>query len=185
MAAYTGGYDARRRVEVDGLGELAWIVSLCCFVLALWGPPMVASRWWRADRHWDGLELAYLVTTVPFSLVTLWAMAGDGGTSVGPSWSISLPVWLTLVAATMVLAAMLFSRGRRKPAHADFRREGTADPGLAEERIGRLDPARARHLLEQRAEAIATLQRRGIIDTAEATDLNSRPLHRLQDDVYR
>lgn len=78
MSAYVGGYDARRRIEVDGLGELAWIFSVCCFVLALWGPPMVASRWWRAERHWDGLELLYLVTTVPFSLVTLSANEGAG-----------------------------------------------------------------------------------------------------------
>ncbi|MEG9517854.1 hypothetical protein LZ318_29760 [Saccharopolyspora indica] len=185
MAAYTGGYDAQRRVQVDGLGELAWIFALCCFVLALWGPPMVAYRWRRADRHWDVLELAYLVTTVLFGLITLGAMAGQDGIDVGALPWISLPVWLTLLPAAAVLVAMLFSRGRRKPTPAYFRREGTADPALTEERIDRLDPARARRLLEQRAEAVATLRRRGLIDNAQATALTSRPLGRFHDDVYR
>lgn len=144
---------------------------------------MVATRWWRAARHWNGLELAYLVTTVPFSLVTLVVMVREDGIGMGSL--ISLPVWLTLLAASVVLAAMLLSRGRREPVLASFRREGRADAGLAQERIAWLDPARAGHLREQRAEAIATLQRRGLIDDAEATDLSSRPLDRFHDDVYR
>lgn len=179
MSAYVGGYDARQRIEVDGLGELAWIFSVCCFVLAVWGPPMVASRWWRAERHWDGLELLYLATTVPFSVVTLIAMKGQDGTDVWSFPLISLPVWLTAVPAAIVLMAMVASRGRRRRIADHFRREGTPDPALANDLIARLDPARREYLIDERAAAIVTLQRRGLIDGAQVSDLASRPLGSL------
>lgn len=172
-----GGRDPWRRVEVAGLGELADDVAAWCFAIALLGPPLILWRWWRSRRHWDGLEVAGIVTSLVAGILTLGGMASASGVDVLGFAPVSLPVWLTVALAALVGASVaVASRGRRVPFRRYFQVTGAADPQRVGVLVDALEPRRREKLLDERRRAIARLRDRGLIDAARADAVRSLPL---------
>ncbi|NIK59373.1 hypothetical protein [Kribbella shirazensis] len=146
-----------------------------CFAVVLVGVLAAAYRWLRTDRHRDAKEIGYLVATVACGAVALGQLVSERG--VDAFAAPSIPVWAAAGLAAVLLAAMLlFSRGRRVPVPRDFRRVEAPDPKRAIALVEALEPKKRDKLLEERRRAIARLQERGLIDAAEAAQLESLPL---------
>lgn len=146
-----------------------------CFVVVLIGVLVVGFRWLRTDRHRDALEIGYLVATVACGALALGQLVSER--DVDAFAAASIPVWLAAgIAAVLLGAVLLFSRGRRVPARKDFLRVATPDPQRAIELVEALDAKERDKLLSERRRAIARLQERGLIDAAAAVQVGSLPL---------
>lgn len=153
-----------------GVPMTAW-----CFVVVLVGVLVAAVRWLRTDRHRDAKEIGYLVATVACGALALGQLVSDRG--VDAFAAPSIPVWAAAGLAAALLAAMLlFSRGRRVPVPSDFRRIEAPNPQRAIGMVEALESKQRDKLLGERRRAIARLRERGLIDAAEAAQVESLPL---------
>lgn len=158
-------------------GPLADPVTTWCFVVVLLGVAWVAYRWLGTRRHSAGLEIAYLVATVACAAIALWQQSSARDIDVLAFAPLSIPVWAAGAIAAVLLAAMLlFSRGRRMPTPKHFRVIGAPDQQQAIELIAALAPGVRDKQLDERSRAIARLRERGLIDQTQAAHVESLPL---------
>ncbi|MFC7622919.1 hypothetical protein [Microlunatus sp. GCM10028923] len=155
--------------------DLGIPITAGCFVVVLAGVIGIGYRWWSSHRHSTGLEIGYLIAAVGCGGIALWQLGTDRGVpGFAPA---SLPVWLTVAAAAVLLAAvLLFSRGRRVPVPRHFRAIGPPDPDRAAGLVAGLEPRVREKLLDERRRAIGRLRDRDLLDDAAAADLESTPL---------
>ncbi len=146
-----------------------------CFAVVLVGVLAVAVRWLRTDRHRDAKEVGYLVATVACGALALGQLVSERGVDAfAPP---SLPVWAAAgLAAALLAAVLLFSRGRRVPVPRNFRPIETPDLKLATGLVEALESKERDKLLSERRRAIGRLRERGLIDAAEAAQLEALPL---------
>ena len=153
-----------------GVPMTAW-----CFAVVLVGVLVTAFRWLRTDRHRDAKEVGYLVATVACGALALGQLVSARGVDAFAAPSIA--VWAAAGLAAALLAAMLlFSRGRRARVPRDFRRIEATDPQRVIGLVEALEAEERDKLLGERRRAIARLRERGLIDAAEAAQLDSLPL---------
>jgi hypothetical protein len=146
-----------------------------CFVVVLIGVSVVAFRWLRTDRHRDAIEVGYLLATVACAALALGQLVSDR--DVDPGDGPAIPVWAAGgLAAILVAAMLLFSRGRRVPVRRDFRRIGGREAGSVVGLIETLDGKEREKLLGERRRAIRRLRERGLIDAAAAARIEALPL---------
>lgn len=146
-----------------------------CFVVVLVGVLVAAFRWLRTDRHRDAVEVGYLLATVACAALALGQLVSDRDVDAGDGPAI--PVWVAGVLAAVVVAAMLlFSRGRRVPVRRDFRRIEALEPGSVVGLADALDAKEREKLLGERRRALGRLRERGLIDAAAAARVEALPL---------
>lgn len=146
-----------------------------CFVVVLVGVLVVAVRWLRTDRHRDPIEVGYLLATVACGALALGQLVSDRDVDAGDGPAI--PVWIAGgLAAVLVAAMLLFSRGRRVPVRRDFRRVEELEPGSVTGLADGLDSKEREKLLGERRRAIGRLRERGLIDPAAAARVEALPL---------
>jgi hypothetical protein len=175
MFSTYGGRTVRTGTADPLDNDLGVPLTSWCFVVVLVGVLLIAYRWLRTDRHRDGLEIGYLVATVACGALALGQLVSDRG--VDAFAAPSLPVWAAAVLAAVLLAAvLLFSRGRRVPVPNDFRRIDERDPRRVTGLIEALDAKERDKLLGERRRAIQRLRERGLIDAAQAAEIESLPL---------
>ncbi len=164
--------------EADALDDdLGIPITMWCFVVVLLGVVGIAYRWLTTRRHWTGIEIGFLIGAIACGGIALWQLGHDRGVAVLDFTPASVPVWLTVAAAALLLAAVLiFSRGRRVPVPQHFRAVGTPNRQQALDLIAALEPRVREKRLDERRRAITRLRERGLIDEPEAADLMSSPL---------
>ncbi|PXY34095.1 hypothetical protein [Prauserella flavalba] len=164
--------------EADALDDDIGIpFTSWCFVVVLLGVAVIAFRWWRTQRHWATGEVGYLAATVVCGVLALWQLASVREVDALGFAPESIPVWASVVVAAVLLVAMrVASRGRRVPVPRNFRLVGTPDWERAVELVGALEPRQRDKLLDERRRAIARLRERELIDAAEADRVGALPL---------
>lgn len=171
------GWFARPSRGRPDLGSASDDLAAWCFALALVGMGLIIRQWWRSGRRWTGLELAGTATTGAAGLLTLWLMGTVAEVDVLAVAPVSLPVWLAVLAAGAMGAAIgLGSRGRRAPFRRHFRAVAAADRSRIDAEVAALAPRRRETLAEERRRALGRLRRRGLLDETQQRALDAQPL---------
>lgn len=177
LSAFIGGYNENTQTSVEGLPTgLAVYVAIGLHLVGVIGVVLVAWRWWRSGRRWSLGESACLGLGTVFAALTLVTLTAETGIALFPVPLTALPMWVFIVPAVLVLAAILgLSRERRRPPHTYFRQVGDADLTEAVGLMAQVDQGKLDTMLGKRSRAITRLRDRGLVEEATAAGLRELP----------